>query len=180
VLYVTQDYKEAMALADRIAVLRAGRIEQLAPASAIYDAQESIEVARLFGDPTINLYPIRPEAEGGAAVVRLFGQTWRLPRGREAAIDRDCMLGLRPEDVRIGGDGHPGGVAFELEAVTPLNVRGVLYLRGPAGEELLATVPERDIGQFGRGHRRIWIDLPAEKLHLFDRQSGARIAPAAA
>ena len=180
VLYVTQDYKEAMALADRIAVLRVGRIEQLAPASAIYDAPESIEVARLFGDPTINLYPIRPEAEGGAAVVRLFGQTWRLPRGREAAIDRDCMLGLRPEDVRIGGDGHPGGVAFELEAVTPLNVRGVLYLRGPAGEELLATVPERDIGQFGRGHRRIWIDLPAEKLHLFDRQSGARIAPAAA
>jgi len=181
VLYVTQDYKEAMALADRIAVLRAGRIEQLAPASAIYDAPESIEVARLFGDPTINLYPIRPEAEGGAAVVRLFGQIWRLPRGREAAIDRDCLLGLRPEDVRIGGEGgHPGSVAFELEAVTPLNVRGVLYLRGPAGEELLATVPERDIGQFGRGHRRIWIDLPAEKLHLFDRQSGARIAPAAA
>ena len=56
----------------------------------------------------------------------------------------------------------------------------MLYLRGPAGEELLATVPERDIGQSGRGHRRIWIDLPAEKLHLFDRQSGARIAPAAA
>ena len=180
VLYVTQDYKEAMALADRIAVLRAGRIEQLAPASAIYDEPESIEVARLFGDPTINLYPIRPEAEGGAAVVRLFGQIWHLPRGREAAIDRDCLLGLRPEDVRIGGEGHPGSVAFELEAVTPLNVRGVLYLRGPAGEELLATVPERDIGQFGRGHRRIWIDLPAEKLHLFDRQSGARIAPAAA
>src|SRR5260370_21479214 len=154
VLYVTQDYKEAMALADRIAVVRAGRMEQLAPASAIYDAPESIEVARLFGDPTINLYPIRPEADSGSAVVRLFGQIWRLPRGREAAIDRDCLLGLRPEDVRIGGEGHPGSVAFELEAVTPLNVRGVLYLRGPAGEGLLATVPERDIGQVGRGHRR--------------------------
>jgi multiple sugar transport system ATP-binding protein len=180
VLYVTQDYKEAMALADRIAVLRAGRIEQLARVDQIYDAPESVEVARLFGDPTINLYPIRPEAEGDAAAVRLFGRSWRLPRGREGAIGRDCLLGLRPEDVRIGGDGHPGAVAFELEAVTPLNVRGVLYLRGPEGEELLATVPERDIGQFGRGHRRVWIDLPAEKLHLFDRQSGARLAPAVA
>jgi len=184
VLYVTQDYKEAMALADRIAVLRAGRIEQLARVDEIYDAPESVEVARLFGDPTINLYPVRPEAEsqsgGDAAVVRLFGRSWRLPRGREGAIGRDCLLGLRPEDVRIGGDGHPGGVAFELEAVTPLNVRGVLYLRGPEGEELLATVPEREIGQFGRGHRRIWIELPAEKLHLFDRQSGRRLAPAAA
>ena len=80
-------------------MLRAGRIEQLAPASAIYDAPESIEVARLFGDPTINLYPHPAEAEGGAAVVRLFGQIWRLPGRREAAIDRDCLLGLRPEDV---------------------------------------------------------------------------------
>jgi multiple sugar transport system ATP-binding protein len=177
VLYVTQDYKEAMALADRIAVLREGRVEQLAPPSAIYGEPESIEVARLFGDPTINLYPIRPVCQDGAAVVRLFGRSWQLPRGREGAIERDCLLGLRPEDVRIGGEGLDS-VAFELEAVTPLNVRGVLYLRGPEGEELLATVPEREIGHFGRGHRRLWIDLPTEKLHLFDRATGQRIAPA--
>jgi multiple sugar transport system ATP-binding protein len=178
VLYVTQDYKEAMALADRIAVLRDGRVEQLAPPSTIYGEPESIEVARLFGDPTINLYPIRPLRQDGAAVVRLFGRSWQLPRGRESAIERDCLLGLRPEDVRIGGEGLDS-VAFELEAVTPLNVRGVLYLRGPEGEELLATVPEREIGYFGRGHRRLWIDLPIEKLHLFDCATGQRIAPAA-
>src|SRR5579885_227428 len=84
VLYVTQDYKEAMALADRIAVLRDGRIEQLGAPRAIYGTPQSVEVARLFGDPTINLYPTRPLRRDGAVVVELFGQSWRLPRGREA------------------------------------------------------------------------------------------------
>ena len=177
VLYVTQDYREAMALADRIAVLREGRVEQLAPPGAIYGEPESIEVARLFGDPTINLYPIHPIHQDGSAMVRLFGRNWRLPRGREWAIERDCLVGVRPEDVRLSGEGLDS-VAFELEAVTPLNVRGVLYLRGPEGEELLATVPEREIGHFGRSHRRVWVDLPTDKLHLFDRASGRRIAPA--
>ena len=55
VLYVTQDYKEAMALADRIAVLRDGRFEQVATPEEIYDTPRSIAVARLFGDPAINV-----------------------------------------------------------------------------------------------------------------------------
>lgn len=170
VLYVTQDYKEAMALGDRIAVLRDGRVEQLDVPAAIYGQPRSVAVARLFGDPTINLYPA--ESEGGA--LNLFGRAWPLPAELPAGCE--LLVGLRPEDVRISQDANSGGIPFELEAVTPLNVRGVLYLRGPAGEELLATVPESEIPRFGRGHRQIWIDLPPERLHLFDRRDGARIA----
>src|SRR5262249_27810411 len=55
VLYVTQDYREAMAIADRIAVLIDGRLEQLAPPEDVYTAPASVAVARLFGDPSINL-----------------------------------------------------------------------------------------------------------------------------
>ena len=55
VLYVTQDYKEAMALADRIAVLRDGTFEQVATPEEIYDKPRSLAVARLFGDPAINI-----------------------------------------------------------------------------------------------------------------------------
>src|SRR6266404_5192423 len=51
-LYVTQDYREAMAIADRIAVLVNGRFEQVATPEAIYTAPASVAVARLFGDPT--------------------------------------------------------------------------------------------------------------------------------
>jgi multiple sugar transport system ATP-binding protein len=178
VLYVTQDYKEAMAIGDRVAVLRNGRIEQLAPPAAIYREPQTVEIARLFGDPTINLYPCRPQRGDGGATVDLFGRAFALPRALAHAAGRDCILGLRPEHVAVRTEETPAALPFELEAVTPLNVRGVLYLRA-AGEELLATVTEHEAARFGRGHRQVWVELASEHLTLFDRQTGARLAPQA-
>ncbi len=175
VIYVTQDYKEAMALADRIAVLRQGRIEQLASAAEIYGAPASVEVARLFGDPTINLYPCRPRAGSGGPVVDLFGGQIALRAELAHAVDRECLLGLRPEQVMVGLGETPGATVFELDAVTPLNVRAVLYMRAPGGEELLATVPELEATGFGRGHRKVWVKIQGAAALLFDRASGARI-----
>src|ERR1700737_2457387 len=65
-LYVTQDYREAMAIADRIAVLVNGRFEQVATPEEIYAAPASVAVARLFGDPAINLAEVQPFDEHGA------------------------------------------------------------------------------------------------------------------
>lgn len=175
VVYVTQDYKEAMALADRIAVLRQGRIEQMATSAEIYTAPASVEVAKLFGDPTINLYPCRPKAGGSGPAVDLFGSRIALRPELARGVDRDCLLGLRPEHVQVAQGETPGAIAFELDAVTPLNVRSVLYMRGPGAEELLATVPEVEAGSFGRGHRRVWVKIAQDQLLLFDRASGARI-----
>ena len=67
VIYVTQDYKEAMALGDHIAVLRNGRIEQWAAPGDVYRAPVSVDVARLFGDPTINLLPCQLEMNGAGS-----------------------------------------------------------------------------------------------------------------
>ena len=60
VVYVTQDYKEAMALGDRVAVLVDGAFRQVAAPHEIYDLPNSTCIARLFGDPPINLLPVRP------------------------------------------------------------------------------------------------------------------------
>lgn len=175
VIYVTQDYKEAMALADRIAVLRQGRIEQMATPQEIYGAPASVEVAKLFGDPTINLYPCRPRAGAGGPVVTLFGAPVQLRAELAHGVDRDCLLGLRPEHVIVAERETAGAIPFELDAVTPLNVRGVLYMRGPGAEELLATVPELEAARFGRGHRQVWVRLAQDQILLFDRASGAAI-----
>ena len=175
VLYVTQDYKEAMALADRIAVLRDGRIEQWSEPATIYRAPASIDVARLFGDPTINLLPCRVDGNGGRASIDLFGRTIGLPE-EHAASGRDCVAGLRPEHVVVHTDNPPGAIPFDLDAVMPVNVRSVLYLRGPLGEELLATVGESAAARFGRGHRKVWVTFAPEDILLFDAASGARVA----
>jgi multiple sugar transport system ATP-binding protein len=176
VIYVTQDYREAMALGRRIAVLRSGRFEQVGVPPAVYAEPANLEIARLFGDPTINLFPCRPQAED----VELFGQ--RVPLGGAMAglAGRDVVLGIRAEDVAIVLEPAPGSVPLELDAVTPLNVRAVLYLRSKDGKELLATVPEDDALRFGRGHRPVWARLAPERFLAFDPASGARLMPAAA
>jgi multiple sugar transport system ATP-binding protein len=178
VLYVTQDYKEAMALGDRIAVLRDGRIEQWSEPATIYREPVSIDVARLFGDPTINLLPCRVDGNNGRASVDLFGRTIGLPQ-ESPAQGRDCVAGLRPEHVVVHTDNPPGAIPFDLDAVMPVNVRSVLYLRGPQGEELLATVGESAAARFGRGHRKVWVTFAPEDILLFDAASGARVAAAA-
>jgi multiple sugar transport system ATP-binding protein len=175
VIYVTQDYKEAMALGDHVAVLRNGRIEQWAAPGEIYRAPASIGVARLFGDPTINLLPSRVEARGEGCGAALFGRTLPLAPTFAHAVGRDVVLGLRPEHVIVTEAETPGAIPFELDAVMPVNVRSVLYLRGPAGEELLATVGEGAAGRFGRGHRPVSARFAPEDLLLFDAASGERI-----
>ncbi|MFK7889547.1 MAG: ABC transporter ATP-binding protein [Granulosicoccus sp.] len=63
VVYVTQDYKEAMALGHRIAVLSQGRIEQIGTPADIYLQPASMDIARLFGDPVINLFDVVGEQD---------------------------------------------------------------------------------------------------------------------
>jgi multiple sugar transport system ATP-binding protein len=166
VIYVTQDYKEAMALGDRIAVLRGGRIEQWATPHDVYASPASVEVAKLFGDPTINLLPTQAEPSG----IQILGRS--IPaQGTSGAV----VAGLRPEHLTVSRTEIANGIPCELDAVMPVNVRSVLYLRGPAGEEILATVGESEAAKFGRDHRQVWVDFAPENVLLFDAASGARI-----
>ena len=170
VIYVTQDYREAMALGRRIAVLRGGRFEQVAAPPEIYGEPANVEIARLFGDPTINLYRCRPQ--DGA--VQLFGDRVRVD-GMGGLSGREVLIGIRAEDVEVATEPVPDAVPAELDAVTPLNVRAVLYLRGRDGAELLATVAEDDAMRFGRGHRAVWARLRPERFLAFDPATGARL-----
>ncbi len=97
-IYVTQDYREAMALGDRVAVLIEGRIMQTDHPEQVYDAPASTAVARLFGDPPLNLAPCRPHAGNDGVRVRALGLDIGLPID-PALAGRDSLLGLRPEDI---------------------------------------------------------------------------------
>jgi multiple sugar transport system ATP-binding protein len=177
VLYVTQDYREAMALGNRVGVLLDGRFRQVGTPASVYTDPEDVRVARLFGDPTINLYPIRPRQGAHGPEAELFGATFRLPADFADAVDRDCLLGLRPEHVTVLPAAAAGdGVPVELDAVTPLNVRTVLFLRARDRSEILATAGEEAAAAFGRGHRQVRARLDLGKALLFDRESGRRLA----
>jgi multiple sugar transport system ATP-binding protein len=172
VLYVTQDYKEAMALADRIAVLRNGAFEQVATPEEIYNAPSSLAVARLFGDPTINI------AEGRIEGTDLVLDDAMIPIG-PAYQPHDggaVTAGMRPEAVTIVNEVDGLGVltAF-VEAVTPLNERTVLLLKAPSGWEFLASLPSSSAAIPEAG-ARVRVGILPTGLHLFDRESGKRLS----
>jgi multiple sugar transport system ATP-binding protein len=157
-------------------VLRNGRIEQWATPGDVYRAPISVDVARLFGDPTINLLPCKLEINGTGSVT-LLDRRFPVSGAYAHAAGRDLIAGLRPEHVVVTESDAPDAIPFDLDAVMPVNVRSVLYLRGPKGEELLATVGETEAAKFGRGHRKVWVRFAPTDLLLFDAASGQRIAP---
>lgn len=176
VLYVTQDFKEAMALGDRVAVLLDGQIAQCDTPARIYAEPVNVGVARLFGDPTLNLIEVAPQLADGAPEIRLGGARIRLPASYAAAAGGLYLLGLRPEALRLVEAPGPGTVAVELVAVTPLNEKSVLLLTVEGGEELLASeAGDRDEPR-RTGPAHVAFDLDA--LLLFERESGRRFIPA--
>jgi multiple sugar transport system ATP-binding protein len=176
VLYVTQDFKEAMALGDRIAVLLDGEIAQCDTPARIYAEPATIGVARLFGDPTLNLVEVEPRLVDGAPEILVGGTPIRLPASYAAVAGGSYMLGLRPESLHLVDGATPGTIAVDLVAVTPLNEKSVLLFTMEGGNELLASeAGDREVPRC-TGPSRLALDLDA--VLLFDRDNGRRFIPA--
>jgi multiple sugar transport system ATP-binding protein len=175
VLYVTQDYREALALGDRIGVLVNGKFQQIDSPSGIYRNPRSREVARLFGDPPINLFEVTPLAADGGQAVEIGGQRLALPDARADLLGQACVLGVRPEDVVFSTEPRPGALAVALEAVMPFNVRTVALLKADNGTEILASRPEDAALAATRERVPGFISLAAGRTMFFDRATGARL-----
>jgi multiple sugar transport system ATP-binding protein len=124
--YVTHDQAEGLAVADRIAVLHAGRVLQVGTPRELYERPVDLSVAGFVGDPPIGLLPARLVSSGGQAVSEVGTRT--LPLWREVPppllehVGREVVLGLRAEDVQ-GADTRPTPDSVTLDPV----VSGVEY-----------------------------------------------------
>lgn len=163
-VYVTHDQTEAIALADRIAVMRSGKIEQVGTFAALYERPVNAFVAQFFGQPPMNLFP-----------GRAYGEKWEGSRFGVAPIRpglqhaQKILLGVRPEDIRIVDEGIPARIEH-IEFNFPER-RKLLYLA--LGEHrCVASVPLEAPGERGE---RVQLAFPAEKVFLFDERSGQRI-----
>ncbi|ESY81186.1 ABC transporter ATP-binding protein [Mesorhizobium sp. LNHC221B00] len=172
VVYVTQDYKEAMALGDRIAVMSQGVIRQLGTPEQIYREPANIEIARLFGDPTINLLDVKPARDAKGIYVGLSNVQVHLAGAYETAVGRDCVIGLRPEALGFVEEGVTGAIPVTVEAETPLNEKIVTLVRTVRGREILVSRPA---GTPGRSEGKAHIAVDGKSALLFDQASGDRI-----
>jgi len=163
-IFVTHDQVEAMTMADRIALLEKGQLQQVGPPEELYNSPANLFVAGFIGTPPMNF--LEAEVTDG----ELVGEGFHLPlpeelrsRLRETLPPR-VVLGVRPEDVSIG----KGDVEGEVYVVEPLGRDVLVTLKvGQAALKVLAP-PELSckIGD------RVQLDLLQGRLHLFDADTG--------
>ncbi len=163
-VYVTHDQVEAIALSHRIAVMRAGRIDQIGTYQQLYTSPQNIFVAAFIGSPPINLFKGR--SENGLWQGENFGG---YPLRRDLAEGSKVTAAIRAEHMYLQDGGVPGVV----EQVVPmLAERHQLITVHLAGESWILTVPlDRHIE---RGST-IYCGLNADELLFFDTKTGIRI-----
>jgi len=161
-VYVTHDQVEAMTMADRIAVMNDGRIEQLGRPLELYDRPVNLFVAQFIGSPAMNVFD--GVLRNGS--VQALGQAW--PVKASGGIDGQAVkYGIRPEHIDVGS----GGISAEIVVVEPMGAETELVLQ-VGGASLVAVTHGR--ASYGPGDR-IHISPQPEHAHLFDAASGMRI-----
>jgi multiple sugar transport system ATP-binding protein len=169
-VYVTHDQVEAMTMADRIVVLRDGRVEQAGTPLELYDRPRNAFVAGFIGSPAMNFIPGRLVLEGGARVLTDDGVQLPLAAPPRAQEGTAVLWGARPEHFVVGQPGA-SGLAAEVIVVEPTGAETQVALR--LGKHELLTAFRERLPQ--RPGDALWIRPQAAHAHVFDAQSGSRL-----
>ena len=166
VIYITQDFREAMALGDRIAVLYDGKFNDIDSPKNIYQNPSSLTTAKLFGDPTINNFDATIKKQDGFVEVDVNGEIFNLKRNTKIQ-DGKCIVGIRPEDIVLSNDHSENSIEVEFRTKTPLNLRIVFLVRLKNGLELLCSTTEEESHLIDE-NKKMYISFIEEKSHFFD------------
>jgi multiple sugar transport system ATP-binding protein len=134
-IYVTHDFMEAMSLADRIAVMNRGKIEQMGSSLQMYFTPINEFVARLFGEPEITIFPAEAVTEGGVLKLKTLDQEVPLLPEEDAAEELK-KEGTGKIDVGIRGV----DVSFSFASQGEGWIRGAVYANEPIGNKVIMTV----------------------------------------
>ena len=201
-VYVTHDQTEAMTLGDRVAVMRAGVLQQVGTPAELYEAPRNLFVAGFIGSPAMNFMPAEVSSGRVALPIGEAEPGEEARGGREGSV----IAGLRPErfeDASLVGDlAEERGIVFEAEIDLVESLGSDLYAyfhvqaEGIESDQLADVVAdsleETGVTDVREGEQRmvarldpaskikrrerakLWADT--SKLHLFDPESGERLA----
>ncbi|HTW54488.1 MAG TPA: ABC transporter ATP-binding protein [Stellaceae bacterium] len=169
-LYVTHDQVEAMTLADRLAIMNRGRIEQIGRPMAVYRAPATLFVAQFLSNPRLNLLDGEVVfGPSGSTTVRTPVAEFSI--GGLPGITGLVQVGIRPESLRLASIPTASSVPLEIVLVEPLGTEVLVHARGPCGE-LVARSPAEN--PFTEGETA-WVEATATRFDLFD-SAGVRIS----
>jgi spermidine/putrescine transport system ATP-binding protein len=146
-IYVTHDQEEAMTMSNRLAVMRAGRAEQVGPPEDVYENPQTQFVAAFLGASNLLEGDLKERRNGTSTVLLAGGDVVHLPNERAPfRTGASVLIGVRPEKITIGPDGatpvDPGwnAVSGLLRMATYIGVSHQYKVEGPGGHELTVWV----------------------------------------
>lgn len=167
IVYVTHDQIEAMTMADKIVVLRAGAIEQMGTPLDLYDAPGNMFVAGFLGSPAMNFLKGRLVTGDNPALVLPDDSRVALSRGPDRP--GDIVVGVRPQDITIN-EAH--GTAGKITLIEPTGADTHVSV-DMAGQEVSCVLPARFDKVVGD---QIKLSFKTDQIHFFDPITEMRIA----
>ncbi len=161
-IYVTHDQVEAMTMADRIAVMKDGKLNAYAKPDELYDRPRTLFVAGFVGNPPMNFLNVEVTREDGEYRARAEGIDLFVPaeRGEKAAKKGEVIMGIRPEDVSIAD----GGTQGEVYVVEPLGRDDLVDVR--IGDLEIHVLAEPTLGT--KMGERTSVKFDTEEVQFFD------------
>jgi multiple sugar transport system ATP-binding protein len=172
-IYVTHDQVEAMTMGERIAVMSNGVLQQVGPPPVLYDNPVNVFVAAFIGSPAMNFLTAKADGQTHKLGPVSLEASGRLGRTLEARLGKDVLVGFRPEDLQLDGDGGSGVVKIpaKVDVVEYLGHEELLHTQAD-GHEIVALVPSEKRVRVGDA---IEFAVAADKLHLFDPETEERV-----
>jgi ABC-type sugar transport system ATPase subunit len=171
-IYVTHDQVEAMTMADRVAVMRGGKLQAYDPPDELYDRPRTLFVGGFVGNPPMNFIEVEVVQENGDYYARSEGFEVTVPaeRGAKAAGRGTVTLGIRPEDISILtglSTGNGAGISSEAYLVEPLGRDHLVEVM--IGDAHLYILADPKLGV--RIGDTVNMRLDTEKVQFFDPET---------
>jgi len=176
-IYVTHDQVEAMALGDRVVVMKDGLVQQVGEPLELYGKPANRFVASFIGSPAMNFAEVTVNSSSEALGAEAPGLRIKVPESKRESLRRHTgqrvTLGIRPEALRPANGADPSDYAFDstVEVVEPLGNEILLDVR--AGSHLMVARVDPGVRVKVRDAVRLAVD--PERLHFFDSKTEAAI-----
>jgi len=179
-LFVTHDQLEALALADRIAVLNLGVLQQIGTPEEIYDYPENLFVADFVGEPPMNFIKATLIRKKNDYTAKLYNQELKIPENYKDSIEKfykgdgtEIMLGIRPIYIDISEPAEGQTISGEVYVFEDIGESGILTVQ--IGDALIRV--ELNPGYSFKLGEKVNITFDLEKILIFNPTTGERIKP---
>jgi len=170
-IYITHDQLEAMAMADRIAIMNQGMVEQIGTPQEIYDRPNTMFVADFIGAPPMSFLDIRASLSRGARSIEIDGVPVEMPEVFEDRAEGRFALGVRPENVSFADSSQLRGRVIGAEYLGTTQIVTVTTANG----QIKARLPSANAVRVGE---QVGLALRPDRLSLFDASSGQALSSA--